>query len=140
MIPHVPSRSLGIMAIEMMDGEPPYLHEAPLRALYLIASTGRPEIASWDQMSPNFQDFLDKCLQVRVDRDQLSSSNLMIKSNPQNCHLYSGLRKIIFFQVEVEKRASAEDLLTHPFFNSAMELKTLGPLIKAAKRELGKDH
>ena len=38
----------------------------------------------------------------------------------------------------MDKRASAEELLTHPFFNSAMELRTLGPLIKAAKRELGK--
>ena len=41
-------------------------------------------------------------------------------------------------QVEVEKRSSAEELLTHPFFNSAMELRTLAPLIKAARRELGK--
>jgi p21-activated kinase 1 len=40
--------------------------------------------------------------------------------------------------VEVENRASAEELLSHPFLDKALELRTLGPLIRAAKRELGK--
>jgi serine/threonine-protein kinase CLA4 len=58
--------SLGIMVIEMVDGEPPYIDEEPMRALYLIVTNGTPEIKNRDKVSKTLLSFVDCCLRVDV--------------------------------------------------------------------------
>lgn len=60
--------SLGIVCRELAEGEPPYVEYPPMRVLYLIVAQGIPPISQPERRSPQFMDFLDKCLQVDPKR------------------------------------------------------------------------
>jgi serine/threonine protein kinase len=94
--------SAAIMAIEMAEGEPPYLDYPPLRALFLIATSGSPKLKEEAIWSPEFKDFLAQALKV-----------------------------------DVNERASCEDLLQHPFLNKSGNLRDLEPIIKKSRAALG---
>lgn len=68
--------SLGIMVIEMIEGEPPYLNEEPLKALFLIATNGKPQIKDPYSISADLRDFLDSCLCVNV-ADRSTATQLL---------------------------------------------------------------
>jgi serine/threonine protein kinase len=88
------------MVIEMIEGEPPYLNETPVRALFLIATNGKPQLKDPSRMSRELISFLDRCLEVEVD-----------------------------------KRASAVELLDHPFLAKATDLISLKQNIVAARKQ-----
>jgi serine/threonine protein kinase len=52
----------------MIEGEPPYLNQNPLKALYLIATNGTPTINNPEALSDVFKDYLAKCLEVDADK------------------------------------------------------------------------
>jgi serine/threonine protein kinase len=68
--------SLGIMAIEMIENEPPYLDEEPLKALYLIATNGTPVLKAPEVLSNELKGFLAVCLCVDV-KSRASAAELI---------------------------------------------------------------
>lgn len=88
--------SLGIMIIEMIDGEPPYFDQPPLQAMRFIRDMPPPRFKDgMARVSPRLQGFLDRML-VR----------------------------------DPTQRATAAELLEHPFIRHAASNNCLMPLVQ----------
>ncbi|XBW37147.1 hypothetical protein QEN19_002725 [Hanseniaspora menglaensis] len=97
--------SLGIMIIEMVDGEPPYMNETPLRALYLIAKNGTPSLINADGISLLGIQFMDCCLHVSPE-NRLSAIELLeheyIKNTNDDGKIIAPLVKLAQLKKEQE--------------------------------------
>ncbi|KAJ3208179.1 Protein kinase, partial [Clydaea vesicula] len=84
--PKIDVWSLGIMAIELIESEPPYLDEEPLKALYLIATNGTPTLKSPAKVSAMLKNFLGRCLEVdtnkRASTDEVLQHAFMRTAGP----------------------------------------------------------
>uniref|UniRef100_A0A8U8C8Q7 non-specific serine/threonine protein kinase n=1 Tax=Geospiza parvula TaxID=87175 RepID=A0A8U8C8Q7_GEOPR len=93
--PEVDIWSLGVMVIEMVDGEPPYFNEPPLKAMKLIRDNLPPRLKNGHKVSPSLKGFLERML-VR----------------------------------DPAQRASAPELLRHPFLGVAGPPACIVPLMR----------
>uniref|UniRef100_A0A8C6T3F1 non-specific serine/threonine protein kinase n=1 Tax=Neogobius melanostomus TaxID=47308 RepID=A0A8C6T3F1_9GOBI len=81
--------SLGIMVIEMVDGEPPYFNEPPLQAMRRIRDNLPPRLKESHKVSSVLRSFLDRMLvrepsQRSTAQDLLQHSFLKL-SGPPSC-------------------------------------------------------
>ncbi|KTF81929.1 hypothetical protein cypCar_00037747, partial [Cyprinus carpio] len=95
--------SLGIMLVEMVDGEPPYFSETPVAAMKRLRDEPAPTVRNLHQVSPVLKDFLRRML----TRDPL-------------------------------ERASATDLLEHPFLLQASSPQCLVPLVEQYRKRMSR--
>ncbi|XP_037551198.1 serine/threonine-protein kinase PAK 6 [Nematolebias whitei] len=95
--------SMGIMVVEMVDGEPPYFSETPVAAMKRLRDELAPTVRNVSQISPVLKDFLDRML----TRDPL-------------------------------ERASATDLLEHPFLLQSGSPQCLVPLVEQYRKRMSR--
>ncbi|XP_077537327.1 serine/threonine-protein kinase hippo [Haemaphysalis longicornis] len=95
--------SLGITALEMAEGKPPYGDIHPMRAIFMIPTKPPPSFRDPDRWSPEFIDFVSRCL-VKNPEERATASELL-----QHVFISSAKPVTILQQMIVEARDIQED-------------------------------
>jgi len=85
---------LGITALEMAEGKPPYGDIHPMRAIFMIPTKPPPSFREPDKWSPEFIDFVSQCL-VKNPEERATATKMLD-------HEFIG-KKIIHFYYLIDK-------------------------------------
>ncbi|CAE1313945.1 STK3 [Acanthosepion pharaonis] len=94
--------SLGITALEMAEGKPPYGDIHPMRAIFMIPTKPPPSFRNPDKWSPEFIDFVSKCL-VKNPEQRAMASDLLEHEFIKNCDPCTILQKMIQEAREIQE-------------------------------------
>lgn len=81
--------SLGIMVVEMVDGEPPYFNETPITAMKRLRDEPAPSVKNIHRVSPVLKDFLS-CMLTRDTLQRSGATDLLehpflLQAGPARC-------------------------------------------------------
>jgi len=103
--PKVDIWSIGVMALEMAEGEPPYLDLPPLTALRLIIIDGIPPLHVPDAWSSEFKHYMGCCLSIATE-NRFSSRELMMHPFHEKATNKTELKSVILaakqFKIEAQ--------------------------------------
>ncbi|GAU87815.1 hypothetical protein RvY_00612 [Ramazzottius varieornatus] len=98
--------SLGITALEMAEGKPPYCEMHPMRAMFMIPTKNPPTFREPEKWSPAFVDFVSRCL-VKNPDERATATELLKHPFIKNCSPTSILRNMIEEAKEAREKAAA---------------------------------
>ncbi|XP_050415231.1 serine/threonine-protein kinase 3 isoform X1 [Patella vulgata] len=97
--------SLGITALEMAEGKPPYGDIHPMRAIFMIPTKPPPSFRNPDKWSPEFIDFVSKCL-IKNPEQRATAKELLEHEFITQSESCAVLQKMIKEAHEIQKNNS----------------------------------
>ncbi|KFB44978.1 serine/threonine-protein kinase 3 [Anopheles sinensis] len=97
--------SLGITALEMAEGKPPYGDIHPMRAIFMIPTKPPPSFRDPDIWSPEFIDFVSLCL-VKNPEERATATDLLTHEFIRNAKPCSILSQMIAEAKEIRENQS----------------------------------
>ncbi|XP_015921812.1 serine/threonine-protein kinase 3 [Parasteatoda tepidariorum] len=94
--------SLGITALEMAEGKPPYGDIHPMRAIFMIPAKPPPSFRDPDQWSSEFIDFVSRCL-VKSPDERATATELLQHEYIKNAKPVTILQQMIAEAKEIQE-------------------------------------